>query len=109
MLISIGMQAQSESGTYEANGVTWKFEIADGEATITGETKGKDAFHGALNIPATVVKDGVTYPVTVLKASCFSTYSNATSATIPEGVKRIERYAFSNCTGLHGDFTIPST
>lgn len=96
LVVSIGMQAQS---TCEANGVTWKFYADDGKATITGETQGASAFHGALNIPSTVQLGSQSYPVYAINHDAFNGYQGATSITIPDNIE-VGTSAFGNCANV---------
>lgn len=76
-----------------ANGEAFEYEIADGEAVITGFTY---PLSGALEIPSSI--DGC--PVTVIGERAFSYCGNLTSVTIPEGVTNIGDRAFEDCTSL---------
>ena len=53
-----------------------------------------------LDIPSTVVNDGITYTVTSIGNNAFFQCSDLTSVTIPEPVTTIESYAFCGCGGL---------
>ena len=106
LTLAIGIYAQS--GTYTANGVTWKYEINGSEASITGEVLG-NSYNGALNIPATV-NDGInTYNVTSIGDNAFNDYRGATSITLPASLKKIGNSAFNYCDQLKGDLTIPNS
>ena len=106
LMVVIGAHAQWS--TYTANGVTWKYMLDGANAIIVGETLGKDAFTGALNIPDHVEEGGVNYPVVRINGSAFSYYVNANSLTIPPSVTVIDQWAFSGCTGLMGPLSLPN-
>ena len=63
---------------------------------------------GALDIPATVEHDGVTYTVTALSVWAFGGCTNLTSVTVPEGIDEIPNSAFSGCTAL-ATLSLPSS
>jgi hypothetical protein len=52
-----------------------------------------NSYKGAINIPATVSRDGKTYQVTSIGDYAFS-YKTITSVTLPKGLQTIGRYAF---------------
>lgn len=106
LMVVIGAHAQWS--TYTANGVTWKYMLDGANAIILGETLGKDAFTGALNIPDHVEGGGVNYPVVRINGSAFSHYVNANSLTIPPSVTVIDQWAFNGCTGLMGPLSLPN-
>ena len=106
LMVVIGAHAQWS--TYTANGVTWKYMLDGANAIIVGETLGKDAFTGALNIPDHVEDGGVNYPVVRINGSAFSYYVNANSLTIPPSVTVIDQWAFSGCSGLMGPLSLPN-
>ena len=74
--------------------VTWQ-----GDKTVTPAN---------LDIPATVVIDGVTYPVTEIAPNAFEGAVFLRSVTIPEGVTAIGADAFTGCSGLI-EVTAPAT
>lgn len=114
----------------DANGTTWGFNLLPEGADILDCRQGNNYFSGVLNIPATVEKDGQSYPVVGvgLKDSFYkftSFYNNnnitgvnlpstlqfigvrflsycnqITSVTIPPSVKTISSYAFAVCRSL---------
>lgn len=61
----------------------------------------------SVNIPDTVIFDGITYPVKEIWGDAFTDCSNLTSITIPNSVWRIVS-AFKGCSGLTS-ITIPSS
>lgn len=64
--------------------------------------KGYDGYSGVstITIPSTVVYNGVTYSVTTIGQSAFSSCTDLTSITIPESVTRILPSAFFHCYNL---------
>lgn len=52
----------------------------------------------AVNIPATVTYDGVTYAVTAVGQNAFMDCLNITSVTLPDGITDIARFAFRMCS-----------
>lgn len=59
-------------------------------------TRGEDAYHGVVNIPATVTHDGMTYNVTGIETG---TFSNMTieSMILPVSIHTINDNAFDGC------------
>lgn len=109
LCILFANQVLAQSGTYTANGVTWKYEINGTEATITGETQGADNFTGPLNIPATIIDGGNNYQVTKIGIAAFTFYKKATNIQIPNGVKTIGDAAFQWCSNCTGTLMIPNS
>ena len=108
LTIAIGIYAQS--GTYTANGVTWKYKLEGSPltATITGETIGKDNFTGVLNIPTNIEHGGNSYSVTKIGDYAFENYEQATGLVLPVGIKIIGLYSFYRCGGVRGALNIPN-
>ena len=57
-------------------------------------------YTGEVIIPATVMNDGITYQVTRIGNSAFSSCRELTMVDIPDGVTSIDNYAFYFCTSL---------
>ena len=70
---------------YNKNSKTAEFLCAD------------DELKGSFEIPASIVKDGVTYSVTSIGSGAFYGCSSLTSVTIPSSVTTIGSTAFSGC------------
>ena len=100
----------AQTGTYTANGVTWRYKLEGSPktATITGEVLGNTAFSGALNIPDDIVHGGTHYTVTKINDYAFHDYEKATTLSIPTSVTNIGEYAFSNCSGFTGSLSLPN-
>ena len=78
-----------------------KYEIENGEATITGHTS---SISGALVIPNTLGG----YPVKSIGDFAFNDCTDLTSVTIGNSVTSIGEWAFDGCTGLIS-ITIPDS
>ena len=89
-----------------ANGLTWDFRIANGEAEICKMRylMGMATYAGALVIPDSL--GGC--PVTTIGDSALNASIEITSATIPDGVKNIKGWAFQLCSKLKS-VTIPAS
>ena len=89
-----------------ANGLTWDFRIANGEAEIRKMRylMGMATYAGALVIPDSL--GGC--PVTTIGDSALNASIEITSATIPDGVKNIKGWAFQLCSKLKS-VTIPAS
>ena len=68
----------------------------------------KDAYVGNIIIPESTTYNGTTYSVTTIDRYAFSDCSGLTSVTIPNTVTSIGEYAFSGCSGLTS-VTIPNS
>ena len=71
-------------------------------------TKNPSQYSGAVDIPATVDYDGVTYDVTSIEDRAFHKCSDLISVTIPSSVTSIGECAFCACSGLTS-VTIPNS
>lgn len=96
---------------YPAGGKDMWFQvrsIAPREVALVAKDNWASAFSGALTIPATI-KDafGDEFTVVEIAMQAVRTQSQITSVTIPEGIRRIDAYAFQQ-TGLTS-VTLPST
>lgn len=76
----------------------FKYKIKGSSLALTGQN---DAMcNGDLVIPASITRNGVTYPVTEIESwSCYG-MNNITSVQIPSSVTEIGLYAFNSCPRL---------
>ena len=63
-------------------------------------TSGNNKYKGEVNIPSSIEKDGVIYPVTSIGSSAFYYCTGLTDITIPNSVTSIGGQAFMGCWGL---------
>ena len=78
------------------------------KAKIAEVTSGDNKYTGEVTIPASILHDGVAYPVGSIGGHTFYNCSGLTSVTIPESVTSIGDRAFSDCSGLTS-VTIPES
>ena len=80
------------------NGVTanWEYRLNDSNQIVDLKCTNPSDLKGSVTIPTTL--DGKT--VTSLGSSAFKSATNITEIIIPDSVKKIESYAFENCTKL---------
>ena len=110
VVLPFALRAQRDA-TCEANGVSWLVSLYDSDhhAEIYGTSS---VVNGALNIPETVIDNGVTYTITKLKLKEDSHgspiggihwMSRITNLYIPETVETIGQYFFQSkgVTELH--------
>ena len=78
------------------------------EGRIAEVTSNPSEYSGAIDIPATVTYNDITYSVTSIGNYAFLGCTSMTSVTIPESVDSIGSYAFRSCSGLTS-VTIPNS
>lgn len=84
------------------------YRIDNDKAIISGiKTNGKDLF--ALNIPANVKINGVSYPVKEVADSAFLNDNYFTSLQLPDGLTCIGMKAFAKAASLSGNIVIPKS
>ena len=67
---------------------------------VTYMTSDYNSYSGVVNIPETVMHEGVTYTVTAIGNNAFRQSESMTAVTIPNTVTTIGDYAFYRCKGL---------
>ena len=87
-----GIVEQAESGL--------AFTVKSDMTAIVTWQGDKTATPSHVDIPATVMVDGVTYPVTEIAPNAFEGAAFLTRVTIPEGVTAIGQDAFKDCPNL---------
>lgn len=112
LLPMLGMASSIVKGT-----VTLGSQMIEAEYTINGATAQLGSGYNAcisqysvgdLTVPATVIIDGSTYPVTSVAPLAFRMCSQLTSVTLPEGVTRVGEFAFVGCQAMQ-ELVLPST
>lgn len=74
----------------------------------TRSNSNSSAYSGEVNIPSSVVYNGITYPVIGIADYAFENCSEITKVTIPNGVINLEQSPFYGCSGLT-EITIPGS
>lgn len=97
LLLATGGIFTAQAADFEVDGIAYNI-IEEGKVEVTSRDSVKYA--GAINIPATVVNDGITYQVTRVGKYAFNTCPDLTSVELPEGVTEIGNLAFYYCRGL---------
>ena len=102
----------------DSNGLTWRFELENGEATLISDNDEDgtydicvtgDNFPSTLIVPSRVKVGSVEYPVVAIGWDAFAYgWLSSTSIVLPEGVTRIEAHAFYDATNLKS-IHIPSS
>ena len=95
---ALGITTFLVAATATVNGITWTYQVSNGEAQIFNDwnTAIPTSTSGAITIPSTLGG----YPVTSIGDSAFSGCEGLTSVAIPEGVTSIGSFAFVNCSSL---------
>ena len=83
------------------DGITYNCNISTKEAIVI-----KGASNSELTIPSTIDINGVSYAVTEIGPYAFG--KGIKSLIISEGIRTIERWAFTNCAGLY-NLTLPNS
>ena len=95
-VLQIGGVFTSAAADFMVDSICYNI-IGDNEVEVTRRDV---KYSGEVIIPATVVNDGMTYQVTRIGNSAFSSCQELTMVDIPEGVTSINDYAFYFCTSL---------
>ena len=89
----------------EIDGIWYNLVPKAKEAEVTNNPNG---YSGRVEIPKSVMNDGIEYKVTSIGFQSFYKCSGLTSVTIPNSVTSIGSGAFSGCSGLTS-ITIPNS
>ena len=104
VLMLLPMVAKADA--VKINGIYYNLITRTETAKVTGLYRAGD--NGAVNIPASVTYDNVTYSVTSIGSYAFRGCSGLTTVTIGNSVTSIEEGAFYWCTNL-ASITIPNS
>ena len=115
MMLPLMMSLGAFAHDAKIGGICYNLNSTTKEASVTyeGNYDGQGKYQGAVNIPSTVISDGITYNVTSIGDFAFSeslgTHDNdLTSITIPNSVTSIGKWAFAGCWKLTS-VTIPNS
>ena len=98
---------------FEVGGIYYNI-ISEEKKTVKVTYRGdsyssySNEYTGSVDIPSSVISNGITYAVTSIGSSAFFGCSGLTSVTIPNSVTSIGNRAFSGCSGLTS-ITIPNS
>lgn len=102
--IIIAFMVNTMASAITINGITYDIIAGDGPTVLVASC----SCSGAVEIPAQVTWDNVTYKVASIGSRAFNNCTGVTSVTIAEGVEGIGSMAFQSCTGLTS-VTIPGS
>lgn len=92
----------------EVDGIYYNLNTKDNTASVTYEELYSGVYCGTVNIPESIVYNGVTYAVTSIDDYAFSWCYDLTKVTIGNNVTFIGNGAFGNCRDLT-EVTIPAS
>ena len=98
---------------FEVGGIYYNI-LSEEEKTVEVTYRGNSCssysneYTGSVDIPSSVISNGITYAVTSIGRDAFYNCSGLTSVTIPNSVTSIGYSAFEDCTGLTS-VTIPNS
>lgn len=111
LLITIAVllcSATTYAYDFEVDGIYYNIISAtDFTAEVCEVPYGGEDYTGDIVIPSTVIYDDGEYSVIFIEHSAFSSCTNLTSITIPNGVTSIGKNTFEGCTSL-SSITIPN-
>jgi len=105
ILFAVMLSLSAFSAT-EINGLYYDLDSYTQTAKVTRNSSGTYYGRVEINIPSSVIYNGVEYMVRGIGAWAFDNAVNMKSITIPESVTYIEEHAFFNCSSL-SSLTIP--
>lgn len=94
---------------FDVDGLCYNI-ISSDQVEVTYRNPDGGSYSGNLNIPETVIYNGIVYHVTKIGRCAFEDCSGLTgSLTIPNSVVTIDNYAFYGCSGFTGSLTLPNS
>ena len=102
LLIALNLQAHR----VRVDGVLYWLDQGEYTARTENELSGS-TYTGDIVIPSTITYEGVEYTVTEIGSYTFAE-STITSLTLPNTIKKINAYAFENCTTLE-ELVVPNS
>ena len=85
---------------FETDGIC--YDITSATDLTVSVASGSEKYKGKIDIPSTVTYNSSTYTVTGIRGTAFRASMVLTQVTIPNSVKTIDAFAFSNCRNLSG-------
>ena len=98
MLINVFPTEESKPYDVEVDGIAYRRH--GNELTVTRRAKFDNTYSGNVTIPSHVTVDGQDWVVTAIGNSAFKNCKQLRAVTLPETLKRIEKYAFKGCKML---------
>lgn len=105
----IGMTNMKAQTTFSVGDFNYMINDDGETVTITGFS---DEAYGIveLNLPSSIIYNGIDYPITIIGERAFYRCSNLTgSLIIPNSVIKIDYNAFTGCDGFSGSLFIPQS
>ena len=98
--IYYSMSSSSESGTVETNVATYQIVSSEENDDTTVAIVDDDNVTGDFSIQATVERNGIVIPVTMIAPSAFEDNTELTSISLPATITSIGEGAFAGCEKL---------
>lgn len=92
---------------FEANGIYYII-TGPNTASVTFRDRNYHSYSGSVDVPSTVIHDGITYTVTAIGRGAFYQCPELTAVTLPNTITVIDYAAFYQCTSLTS-LTIPNS
>ena len=112
-VLTLLCSTMTKAHDFEVGGIYYDI-LSEEEKTVEVTYRGNsyssysNEYTGSVNIPSSVISNGITYAVTSIGDWAFWDCSGLTNVTIPNSVTSIGDCAFEDCTGLTS-VTIPNS
>ena len=99
LLVIIAALVPSSLDAFMVDGIYYNI-TGNYELMVTYKDNNYNSYSGDVIIPETVIRDGITFTVTIIGNHAFSNCSELASVSLPKTIKVIGVYAFNGCSAL---------